>query len=89
MALRKLYVPLWTNLTRKSTRDLAPKCALCLKTVDQESIVDQNRREVKVLVRCHGAEELATFELGADWTHHELQRAMSRKRWFWQEEEGV
>jgi hypothetical protein len=87
--LRKVKVPLLEGLLRKSVKDLQTTCAICLKPVDEEHIVDTHDRVVKVLVRCHGQEELAEFELGTGWSDHELKRALSRKRWFWFQVEGV
>lgn len=86
--LRKIKVGLVEGLRRPRVGDIETTCAICLKPVDEEHIVDLRERNVKVLVRCHGQEELAEFELGLDWTHHELKRAMSKKRWFWFQVEG-
>lgn len=37
----------------------------------------------RVLVRCHGAEELRTFEFGSrEWDGEDLKRAMQRCAWF-------
>lgn len=62
-------------------------CMICNRPSDEERIVDEargNKNFCKVLVRCHGAEELRTFEFGsADWDYEsDLKRAMQRCAWF-------
>lgn len=62
-------------------------CMLCNKPSDEEQIVEEKRGNVnmcKVLVRCHGSEELREFEFGSeDWTYEDdLKRAMQRSAWF-------
>ncbi len=54
----------------------------CLKPSDEEQMVEEMRNAVKVLVRCHGAEELRTFAFEADWDYEDLKRAMQRCAWF-------
>lgn len=62
-------------------------CRTCLKATDSENLVEEKRGDVnfcKVLVKCHGAEELGTFEFGSqDWDYeNDLKRAMQRRAWF-------
>lgn len=69
-------------------------CLTCLKLVEQEEIVegvdcDKDGRliglrpVVKVLVRCHGAEELRTFDMGSkEWDGDDLKRFMQSAEWF-------
>jgi hypothetical protein len=63
-------------------------CLTCLKPCDSESLVEEirsgTRQAAKVLVKCHGAEELGTFDFGAEgWDlHQDLKRAMQRRAWF-------
>jgi hypothetical protein len=63
-------------------------CMTCLRPSDEEQLVDEARGPranwAKVLVRCHGAEELRMFEFGSeDWTYEDdLKRAMQRCAWF-------
>jgi hypothetical protein len=62
-------------------------CRTCLKATDSENLVEESRGDhnwARVLVRCHGAEELGHFEFGSkDWTYElDLKRAMQRRAWF-------
>jgi hypothetical protein len=67
-------------------------CLTCLRLVEQEEIVDGlefaegawSRKEFcKVLVRCHGAEELRTFDMGStNWDGADLKRFMQSAEWF-------
>ena len=63
-----------------------PVCLICQDVVEEESIVEEKRGDhnfCKVLVRCHGDEELCTFEFGSsDWDYRELHRRMQAKGWF-------
>lgn len=59
---------------------------ICRRAVDEEQQVEERRGDVnfiRVLVRCHGSEELRTFEFGsAEWDHTDIKRAMQRCAWF-------
>lgn len=62
-------------------------CLTCLKQTDSENMVEEHRtafrQSCKVLVKCHGQEELGTFEFGRpDWDADDLKRAMQRRAWF-------
>ena len=63
-------------------------CMICNKPSDEEMIKEEargaSRNFCRVLVRCHGAEELRTFEFGSEeWTYEQdLRRAMQRCAWF-------
>lgn len=63
-------------------------CLTCCKPADSEKIVEEirgsTRNACKVLVACHGQEELGTFEFGSEeWDlHTDLKRAMQRRAWF-------
>jgi hypothetical protein len=62
-------------------------CMVCKRAVDSEEIVSEYRgivrNGVKVLVRCHDAEEIATFEFGSEhWDETDIKRAMQRVAWF-------
>lgn len=61
-------------------------CKTCLKPTDSENLVEEQRgatNYARVLVRCHGSEELGTFEFGSsEWDEHDLKRAMQRRVWF-------
>ncbi len=62
-------------------------CMLCRRPSDSEEFVEEHRGEsgnfAKVLVRCHGTEELGTFEFGSsDWDESDLKSAMQRRKWF-------
>ena len=75
-----------------------PQCAICNDVVDYEALVegypgyadkDGNIVEqagsdfCRVLVRCHGAEELREFQFGGRlWTPEDLRKAMQRVLWF-------
>lgn len=79
---------------RAPTRDITgPMCLTCLKPVDKEELVegygmDEHGREsqhdyAKVLITCHGAEELVRFDFDTrQWDHTDLKRALSRHRFF-------
>lgn len=61
-------------------------CMICNRPTQSESLVDEQRGQknfARVLVRCHGAEELRTFEFGSsEWDDTDLKRAMNRCAWF-------
>jgi hypothetical protein len=62
-------------------------CMTCLKPSDEEQFVEESHGAkgnwAKVLVRCHGGEELRKFEFGSeDWDETDLKRAMQRCAWF-------
>ena len=61
-------------------------CLICRRPTDSEQMVDEARGQrnfARVLVRCHGDEELRTFEFGSsEWDHTDLNRAMQRCAWF-------
>ncbi len=62
-------------------------CMLCNRPSDSEEFVEDSRGErgnfAKVLVKCHGTEELGTFEFGSsDWDESDLKSAMQRRAWF-------
>lgn len=62
-------------------------CLTCLKPTDSEQLVEEHRtsfrQSCKVLVKCHGQEEVGTFEFGrSDWDSDDLKRAMQRRAWF-------
>ncbi len=61
----------------------APVCQLCGRHVDSEELVEKWPTGARVLVKHHGAEELASFELGTrDWDCDDLARAMRGHPWF-------
>lgn len=48
-----------------------------------ESMPGDGKVWAKVLVKCHGQEELAKFNMGsADWKWEDLARVMGRHEWF-------
>ncbi len=61
-------------------------CLTCLKLVDREELVEGYPGEsetCKVLVKCHGSEELRTFDMGSrNWGGPELAQMMARAQWF-------
>lgn len=61
-------------------------CVICNRPTTSEQIVEEQRGDhnfARVLVRCHGAEELGTFEFGTrEWNSDDLKRAMQRRAWF-------
>lgn len=62
--------------------DYWPMCCTCLRPVDAQELVEVKDRMAQVLVKCHGDEQLMTFELETGWTDHELASRMQRFRWF-------
>lgn len=58
-------------------------CLTCGRLVQKEEMVETYKTGCKVLVTCHGQEELRTFDFDTEgWNHIDLKRAMSRSRWF-------
>jgi hypothetical protein len=61
-------------------------CLTCLRLVDVEELVEGYPGEsetCRVLVKCHGSEELRTFDMGSrDWDGPELGQMMARAQWF-------
>lgn len=60
---------------------------ICNRPSDEEQLVEESHGKrgnfARVLVRCHGAEELRTFEFGTEaWDETDLKRAMQRCAWF-------
>ena len=92
--MRKLTYKYLPTLLQKATKDVTgPMCLTCLKPVDSEELVegyemDSQGREgqypyCKVLVKCHGAEELVRFEFDTTaWDDRDLKQVMSRTRFF-------
>jgi hypothetical protein len=84
MALRRIRVGLLDSLTKPFVRYNGAFCHLCNRPADSEEIVERSGPSaIKVLVRHHGAEELATFELGTvEWDESDVARAMRGHLWF-------
>lgn len=86
--LRRVNVGLLEALVRAPVNGFeaggyAPVCQLCGRYVDREEIVERWPTGARVLVKHHGAEELASFELGTrDWDCDDLARAMKGHPWF-------
>jgi hypothetical protein len=61
-------------------------CMICLRPTASEEIKEEvhgDKNYARVLVRCHGSEELRTFEFGSkEWDSTDLKRAMQRCAWF-------
>jgi hypothetical protein len=64
--------------------DAWPTCDLCTLPLDKIELVERaGPTAARVLGKHHGAEELATFELGTrEWEPDDLQRAVRGHRWF-------
>lgn len=63
MTLRRIH-SLYTNQLFKpiqAAAALGPKCLMCGKVVNFEQIVEEATTYTKVLIRCHGQEELRTY----------------------------
>jgi len=68
---------------RRRVLALRPLCDLCGKYLDGEELVESWPTGARVLGRHHGAEELASFELGTrGWDERDLSSAMRAHRWF-------
>lgn len=75
-------------------KDRVPMCLTCLGPTDSETIVEGYRVEedgrtrasgtfAKVLVKCHGAEELVTLDFGtAEWDIYDIGTRLARRRFF-------
>lgn len=72
-------------------------CLMCNKPVDKEEVVEGYQATeakngvpqyskltyCKILVTCHGQEELHTFDMGTtEWEPYDVQTRMRRRRWF-------
>ena len=58
-------------------------CLTCGRVVQKEEMVETHKYGCKVLVTCHGQEELRSFDFGTEyWGDQDLKRAMQRMRWF-------
>ncbi len=86
MSLRKRVLTMMQGLRLPvvGQRTKAMMCDLCGRDVDSEEVVEYaGKTAVRVLVKHHGAEELATFDLGTEhWDDGDLSRAMRGHRWF-------
>lgn len=91
MGLRKLLRGLVPALRAPVVMNYskAMRCDLCGVDVDSEEVVEYlagptgAKIGAKVLVKHHGAEELASFDLGTEhWDHEDLARATRGHRWF-------
>ena len=81
--LRKVSLGLVEALTLPVT-DHWPTCDLCNGPLDAIELVERaGPTAVRVLGKHHGAEELATFELGTEhWEPDDVQRSVRGHRWF-------
>lgn len=88
--LRKTSLKLWPQLIlpidkRRGTA-IAPLCNTCGANIYNRELVEgepDHTPYAKVLVKCHGAEELHTFDMGTiHWTAEELKRYMQAHQWF-------
>ena len=63
-----------------------PVCMTCGRLVDSETLVEGYPGETtfaRMLVKHHGAEELATFDMGStNWDERDLASLMQRRNWF-------
>ena len=96
MALSKRFIPyaetLLRPLTRDSVRDrtgegfVGALCLTCGRPIDSEELVEGEPDKTtfaKVLVKHHGAEEMAVLDMGSvEWDAYELRRVMTRHRFF-------
>ncbi len=83
MPLFKRHVGMLEALRKPPTLGWFPECATCNRYVDSVNIVEMHKTTAKVLARHHGAEELATFELGTeDYDEDDITRALRGHRWF-------
>lgn len=82
--LKKSQVNLHNLITARIVGDVAgPTCLTCGRIVQKEEMVETHKTGCKVLVTCHGQEELRTFDFGTEaWNHIDLKKAMQRMRWF-------
>jgi len=86
MRARRTVVPYLATLLRPNRPAPLAQCCICQGPLGSEEIVEgyEGRHDfVKVVGRCHGAEEIATFDMGSrEWDDHELGRALARHKWF-------
>jgi hypothetical protein len=85
MSLKRTLLNLGTLVRMRplvANTALGIHCDICRKPVDYEGIVEARPGEsptVKLLVRCHGAEDLQVLDLGsAHWTPEEFQSMKNR-----------
>jgi len=86
-SLKRTLLTLDDAVTAPVTRSSrGASCLTCLKLVDREELVEGRPGETptcKVLVRCHGSEELRTFDMGSiEWDGRDLSMMMARAEWF-------
>lgn len=83
MALLKSRVGFRESLLAPIVKAHAPLCQTCGRYLDSEEVVETFGHFVRILGKHHGAEELATFDVGTrDWTEDSVKRAMRGYRWF-------
>lgn len=88
MGLRKVLVSRYGGLMAPTqVQRVGPECLTCLKPIPKmelvESLPGDGKPWAKVLMRCHGAEELVKFDMGSrEWTAEELGKLVNKQRWF-------
>jgi hypothetical protein len=91
--LRKMVDEIATNallvsahgrgIYRSSWRPAGPICLTCGREVQSEAIVEDWKYGVKVLFKCHGQEELRTYDFGTEhWDYERLRAARMSDRLF-------
>lgn len=72
---------------------LGPVCILCTQAKGRavqvpkmelvENLPGDGKDWCKVLMKCHGQEELVKFEMGtAQWDYEELRKLVNKRNWF-------
>lgn len=86
MSLFKRRVGLLEALRKPQTPGYAPLCMTCGRYVDSYQLVEGYPGEsvyARVLARHHGAEELATFDMGStNWNEETLASHLRGHAWF-------
>jgi hypothetical protein len=94
MSLKRTQLGLlqWLRMPPKVQNQVGTQCATCHRAVDYEAFIEgePNRTPyVKVLVRCHGQEELRRIDMGTIyWDAERAISMMRRQTWFEPNEQG-
>jgi predicted GH43/DUF377 family glycosyl hydrolase len=85
--LRRRNYGFWENLQSEvQPHAQGHWCHTCGKLAGHIEIVEGmpgKDTHTKVLVRCHGAEELANYDMGSvEWDSEDLKRFIGRTKWF-------
>ena len=94
MTLRRVIVSRMSGLRKRvETGALGPVCKLCSDKEGKpiqipsmqlvESLPGDGKDYARVLMKCHGQEELVEFKMGSvEWDFEELRKLVNKQNWF-------